>query len=311
MMTLSGIESFVRSAHGGSFSAGARRLGLTPAAVSKNVAKLEEELGVRLFHRSTRKLTLTEHGELFLREAAAGLSTIQGAVTGLASLRGEPAGTLRVSMAPGFGHQFLLPALAEFLGAHPKVHGDWHFDMRAVDLIGEGFDAAIGGGFELAPGLVARELAKIHVVAVASPAYLKGKPAIKTPDDLAAHAGIAVRSGTSQRVTSVLLRDRGGRKHAAHMQPRVVVTDPEAAVICAAHHAGIALVPLGFVLGHLERGTLVRVLPGWWSDFGAISIYYASSKFLPAKTRAFVDFMLAYAKREKWSERFLAGTLST
>lgn len=307
MLSLGGLDSFVRSARTGSFSAAARQLGLTPAAVSKNVAHLEEQLGARLFHRSTRRLTLTEQGELFLREAGGGLASIQAAVETLSSLRGEPAGTLRVSMPPGFGHHVLLPVLAEFLRAHPRVHGDWHFDMRAVDLVGEGFDAAIGGGFDLAPGLVARELVRIQVIAVASERYLRGRPAIKAPADLAAHDGIVVRSGTTRRSSAFMLRERDA-KHAqeAPLPPRVVVTDPDAAVLCALQHLGIALVPVSYAIEALERGKLVRVLPKWSADLGALSIYYASSRHLPAKTRAFIDFLLAHVKREKLAERFLA-----
>jgi DNA-binding transcriptional LysR family regulator len=302
---LAGIESFVRSAQAGSFSAGARRLGLTPAAVSKNVAKLEAELGAQLFHRSTRKLSLTEQGERFLADAGVGLTAIQGAIAGVAGAK-EPAGTLRVSMAPGFGHRFLLPQLCEFLRRHPGVRGDWHFDMRAVDLIGEGFDAAIGGGFELAPGLIARELAKIHLVLVASPAFLAGAPAIKKPADLAHHDGIVTRAGSIRRVTQFMLRDRANHQSPVLLRQRVIASDLEAAVISARHGLGIAQVPTGVVLDHLESGELVRVLPGWWSEFGGISLYYASAKNLPAKTRAFVDFILDYFKRERLSERFLA-----
>ena len=306
MATLSGIESFVRSAEAGSFSAGARRLGLTPAAVSKNVAKLEEDLGVRLFYRSTRKLTLTESGEGFFREVGAGLATIRGAVKALAPEAG-PGGTLKVSMAPGFGHQFLLPPLAEFLRLYPRVHGDWHFEMRAVDLIGEGFDAAIGGGFDLAAGLVARELAKIHIIAVAAPAYVKGKPAIKTPEDLTHHDGIAQRGGSTKRVMHFMLRDRAGKQQAANPTPRVIVSDLDASLICARQGLGVALLPVGTVIDAIERGELVRILPQWYAEFGAISIYYASAKYLPPKTRAFVDFVLAYFKREKLATRFLAS----
>jgi DNA-binding transcriptional LysR family regulator len=305
MMTLSGLESFVRSAQAGSFSGGARRLGLTPAAVSKNVAKLEEDLGVRLFHRSTRKLTLTESGEVFFREVGDGLAAIQGAAANVTS-SSEPAGTLKVSMAPGFGHQFLLPALGAFVQRYPKVHGDWQFEMRSVDLIGEGFDAAIGGGFDLAPGLIARELTKIHIIAVASPAYVKENAAIKSPEDLAAHDGIITRAGSSNRVTQFMLRDRGNKQQPATLRTRIVVSDLDAAVICATHGLGVALVPVGVVIDKLESGALVRVLPSWYAEFGTVSLYYASSKNLPGKTRAFVDFLLDYWKREKLSERFLA-----
>jgi DNA-binding transcriptional LysR family regulator len=158
METFSSIECFVRSAEVGSFAEAARRLSLTPAAVGKSVAKLEVRLGVRLFQRSTRSLTLTEAGQLFLSEVSASLHTIQNAVANLASAEGRPAGTLKVSMGTVFGRLYIVPLLGEFLRRFPAINPDWHFDNRQVDLIAQGFDAAIGGGFELPQGVVARKL---------------------------------------------------------------------------------------------------------------------------------------------------------
>ena len=159
METLANLESFVRSAETGGFSAAARRLSLTPAAVSRNVAMLERNLGVRLFHRSTRKLTLTEAGERFLHAIRGNLEELQASIASVATDRGEPAGVLKVSMGLTFGVDYILPLLPEFLKRYPKVRPDWQFESRQVDLIAEGFDAAIGGGIELAPGVVSRTLA--------------------------------------------------------------------------------------------------------------------------------------------------------
>ena len=159
METLANLESFVRSAETGGFSAAARRLSLTPAAVSRNVAMLERNLGVRLFHRSTRKLTLTEAGERFLHAIRGNLEKLQASIASVATDRGEPAGVLKVSMSLTFGVDYILPLLPEFLKRYPKVRPDWQFESRQVDLIAEGFDAAIGGGIELAPGVVSRTLA--------------------------------------------------------------------------------------------------------------------------------------------------------
>jgi len=168
MEAFSSIECFVRSAEVGSFAEAARRLGLTPAAVGKSVAKLETRVGVRLFQRSTRRLTLTEAGRLFLAEVADSLQTIQNAVSTLADAQGRPAGTLKVSMGTVFGGLYIVPMLGAFLRRYPDIHPDWHFDNRQVDLIGQGFDAAIGGGFELPQGVVARRLSPAHRVLVAS-----------------------------------------------------------------------------------------------------------------------------------------------
>lgn len=149
MEPLNHLESFVQSAEGGSFSEAARRLGLTPAAVSKNVARLEARLGLRLFQRSTRSLKLTEGGERFLAQIGGALATLREAVAGVDTDDGQPSGTLKVSMGQAFGREHVLPMMGGFLARYPAIVPDWHFDNQQVDLVGEGFDAAIGGGIEL------------------------------------------------------------------------------------------------------------------------------------------------------------------
>jgi len=304
METLNSIECFVRSAEAGSFSEAARRLSLTAAAVGKNVAKLESNLGVRLFQRSTRQLTLTEAGERFLGEVRGGLTTIQTAVANLASADGQPAGTLKVSMGASFGHRYLVPLLGEFLARYPAIVPDWHFDNRQVDLIGEGFDAAIGGGIELPPGVIARELAHATRVLIASPAYLAANPAINSPADLSAHAGILIRSPQTGRIGALPLRNRANEQVAIELSMRMAMSDPEAACLAAAANLGIALVAMPQALPYLESGTVIRVLPDWYVDAGSIAIYFAAHKLLPAKTRVFVDFVIEQFKRQKLAARF-------
>ena len=167
METLANLESFVRSAEASSFSVAARRLSLTPAAVSRNVAMLERNLGVRLFQRTTRKLTLTEAGERFLLAMQDHLEGLQAAIADAGTDRGEPTGVLKVSMGLTFGADYILPLLPTFLARYPNIRPDWRFESRQVDLMAEGYDAAIGGGIELAPGLVTRTLAPLHIIAVA------------------------------------------------------------------------------------------------------------------------------------------------
>jgi len=135
METLANLESFVRSAEAGGFSAAARRLSLTPAAVSRNVATLERNLGVRLFQRSTRKLTLTDAGERFLSAIRANLEGLQASIASVAAPRG-PTGVLKVSAGPTFGIEHILPLLPEFLRRYPGIRIDWSFEHRPVDLIG-------------------------------------------------------------------------------------------------------------------------------------------------------------------------------
>src|ERR1700745_1235046 len=173
METLANLESFVRSAETGGFSAAARRLALPPATVRRNVAMLERNLGVRLFHRSTRKLTLTDSGERFLLAIKDNLEGLQQAISGISTNGGEPAGVLKVSMGLNFGADYILPLLPAFLARYPGIRPDWQFHTRQIDMSAEGFDAAIGGGIEWGPGVVSRALAPLHLIAVASPEYMK------------------------------------------------------------------------------------------------------------------------------------------
>ena len=204
------LDSFIYSAEDGGFSAAARRLGLTPAGVSKNVARLEASLGVRLFRRSTRKLSLTEEGEQFLREVAEPWHRIHDAMAVVRQGANHAAGPLKVALAPAVGRMHFVPMLAEFHRRYPDVLCDLHFDNRQVDLIAEGFDVAIGGGVELPQGVVARELARVRIVLAASPEYLARRGTPRHPDELAAHDGIARRSTRSGRRQALTLRDDAG-----------------------------------------------------------------------------------------------------
>lgn len=304
MESFSSIECFVRSAEVGSFAEAARRLSLTPAAVGKNVARLEARLGVRLFQRSTRRLTLTEAGQRFLSEVAASFQTIQYAVANLASAEGQPAGTLKVSMGTVFGRLYIVPLLAEFLRRYPAISPDWHFDNRQVDLIGQGFDAAIGGGFDLPQGVVARKLTPAHRILVAAPAYLLEHPPITQPADLHELDGILIRSPQTGRVRSWPLTSREREQSPLNMRLRMTMSDSEAACAAAEQGLGVALVSMPFAVPYLQAGRLLRVLPDWYVDDGDISLYYAEHKLLPGKTRAFVNFVIEQFSRQGLAQRF-------
>ncbi|WP_192981307.1 LysR family transcriptional regulator [Pseudomonas sp. EggHat1] len=308
METLANLESFVRSAESGSFSAAARRLSLTPAAVSRNVAMLERNLGVRLFQRSTRKLTLTEAGEAFLAAVGGNLESLQNAIAAVSADDGQPAGVLKISVAPSFGIGYLLPLLPEFLQRYPRVRPEWHFENRTVDLIAEGYDAAIGGGFELASGVVARTLAPLHVVAFASPAYLARHTLPADPSGLIELDCIVMRSLSSGRIRTWNMRNAQGDEVIATMRETVVVNDPTAVREAARLGLGVAMLAVPDVLSELESGELVRVLPRWWADAGALSLYYPSRQLMPGKTRSFIDFVVEAFQREDYARRF-AGSL--
>ncbi|MFJ2990784.1 LysR substrate-binding domain-containing protein [Collimonas sp. NPDC087041] len=291
METLANLESFVRSAETGSFSAAARRLALTPAAVSRNVAQLERNLGVRLFQRSTRGLTLSEAGERFLQTVQGGLDSIQSAIADITVNAGQPAGVLKLSAPPGFGVDYLLPLMPAFLARYPAVTPDWYFDNRPLDLIAGGFDAAIGGGFDLPPGMVARELGRMHLIAVASPEFMRGKRYPEDPAGLAELPAIVMRSPLSGRPRTYVMRNSAGAEMAVVQKPVMTVSGPDAIFPSTLLGLGVGLIAVPHALPHLESGALERLLPDWYSDIGPISLYFASQKLLPAKTRAFVDFV--------------------
>ncbi|CAE6722367.1 LysR family transcriptional regulator [Paraburkholderia nemoris] len=302
METLANLESFVRSAEDGSFSAAARRLALTPAAISRNVAQLERNLGVRLFQRSTRGLTLSEAGERFLQSVQGSLDSIQGAIADIMVNAGQPAGVLKLSAAPGFGMDYLLPLMPAFLERYPAVTPDWYFDNRPLDLIAGGFDAAIGGGFDLPPGMVARELGRIHLIAVASPAFLRGKRRPKDPAGLGELAGVAMRSPLSSRTRTWVMRNGAGAEMAAVEKPVMVVNDPDALCRGTLLGLGVGLVAVPHAAPHLKSGALERLLPEWHVDVGPISLYFTNQKLLPAKTRAFVDFVTEAFRAQKLAQ---------
>ncbi|WP_028102913.1 LysR family transcriptional regulator [Pseudoduganella violaceinigra] len=292
MLPLNLLESFLQSAEGAGFSEAARRLGLSPAAVSKNVARLEARLGVRLFQRSTRRLALTEAGERLLRQVRGPLAELQGAIAGAAQDAGEPAGTLKVAMAHGVGRMYILPLLKGFLERYPGVQHDWRFDNRTVDLIGEGYDVAIAGGIELAPGVVARELGRPRILLAAAPSYLAGRQRPRHPSELAGWEGIARRSAETGRLRDYLLRNAAGEEAVAEFRTVATFDDPEAMAQAVCMGLGVALLPAPHAAPLLEAGQLVRLLPEWHAEVGPLSIYYSSKQLLPAKTRAFVDYLL-------------------
>jgi DNA-binding transcriptional LysR family regulator len=295
------LVAFAQTAEHGSFSAAARVLGLTPAGVSKSVARLESDLGARLFHRSTRRLALTESGERFLQQMNGPLMSLQAALSGVQRRDAAPVGMLKVSMGHALGRRFLVPLLQDFLGRYPAVVPDWHFDNHQIDMVGEGFDAAIGGGFDLTPGVVARELAPVHIVAVASPAYMAGRQAPQTPEQLESFDGIMRRSAPTGRVRPWTLRSRRSAEQAVPCRPRLIFSDPEAIAEAARLGLGVALLPMPFAFASIASGDLVRLLPGWYSDAGPLSLYYPSRTLLPAKTRVFVDFVIERFKTAEFA----------
>ncbi len=215
---------------------------------------------------------------------------------------------LKVSLPPGFGTGYILPMLPGFMKRYPLVQPEWMFENRPVDLIAEGYDAAVGGGFELASGVVARTLAPAHLVAVASPAYMAGRRPPVDPAGLSAFDGIVMKSLSTGRLTQRQMRNAAGEEQSADLSARIVVNDPTAMCAAALLGLGVTVIAKPDALPYLDSGELIRLLPSWYVDAGPISIYYASRTLLPLKTRAFIDFVTEGFQRQRLAERF-AGSI--
>ncbi len=215
---------------------------------------------------------------------------------------------LKLSLGLTFGVDYILPLLPDFLNRYPDVRPDWHFESRQVDLIAEGFDAAIAGGIELAPGVVSRTLAPLHIIAVASPSYMKNRTPPADPSGLAALDGIVMRASHTGRIRERIMRNVAGAEMMAPLKETITFDDPEAMCRAALLGLGVTLIAVPHALPHLESGAVVRLVPQWYADAGPISIYYATRTLLPAKTRVFVDFVVAAFQRQRLAERF-AGSI--
>ena len=306
METLSNLESFMRSAQAGSFSAAARRLGMTPTAISRNVAMLERNLGVRLFQRTTRQLSLTEAGEQLLEHIGSSLDSLQAALSQVGAIGSGPSGLLKISTPTGLGLTYLMPMMPAFRQRHPHVRVEWHVENRQVDIVAEGFDVTVGGGVGRGEGLVAVPLAPAHLVAVAAPQYLSGRALPLAPADLDTLDGIVVRSSNQGRIRQWAMCNGAGDEAGVVLRDTLIVNDAIAATAAATQGMGVAMLVMPDALPGLLAGTLVRLLPDWWVDAGNISLFYSTRNLMPSKSRAFIDFLKEEFARHRYAEQFKA-----
>ncbi len=292
MDRLSLMETFVRVAELGSFSRAADRLGLSRSVVSKYLSALEDHLGARLVNRTTRRLSLTEVGEAYLDRCQRILADLEEAEQAVGSLHGEPRGTLRINAPMSFGFLHLAPALPRFLEAHPGLSVDVTLNDRFVDLLEEGFDLGVRIGSLSDSSLIARKIAPLHLVLCASPEYLarRGMPA--TLDDLAEHDHLSYSLSRGGDVWT--LEGANGETVAVPVRPHVRINNGDALMAAALGGAGILYSPTFICHEALRAGRLVRVLPDWGRQAGAIHVVYPHSRHLSAKVRVFADFLKAH-----------------
>ncbi len=291
MQGFGAIPVFVAVVENGGFSAAARTLGISKSAVSKRINQLEAHLGVRLLHRTTRKLSLTEAGERYFEHAAQALTAAGQAEDAVTELQGEPQGHLRISAPMSFGRLHVAPLIPKFLKRCPKLQIDLVMDDRKVDLVAGGFDVAIRAGNLPASTLIARKLAPVRQVLCASPDYIDryGRPA--TPAELSDHN--CVLYSYSSDANEWTLIGEGGPETMT-VSGSYQVNNSEALLEALREGVGIGRLPT-FVAGpDLKTGRLVKLFESYsLPDFSLYAVF-PERQYLPAKVRAFLDFAIEY-----------------
>ncbi|WP_413975285.1 LysR family transcriptional regulator [Stenotrophomonas acidaminiphila] len=287
---LPALAAFACVARHASFSQAAIELGMSASAASQSVRTLERRLGVRLLHRTTRRVGLTEPGERLLREAAPALARIGGALQALEESRDVPAGRLRITAPRIVVEQMLLPHLPAFSVRFPHVEVELAVQAALTDLVAEGFDAGIRLGESLADGMVAVPLGPPQrLVVVAAPDYLRRHRPPETPQALAAHACIRYRRSDGRLMPWEFTRD--GHDFSIEVGGGPIFNDSGLGRRMAIAGLGLAQVFEAAAAEDLAAGRLLRLLDAWQPPFPGFHLYYPSREQLAPKLRVFVDFM--------------------
>ena len=282
------IAAFVEVGRRLSFVRAAEQLGTHVSAVSRAVAALETRLGVRLLHRTTRRVGLTEAGRAHLARSEALLSELEQAEQAASALGSSLQGHLRVSAPTGLGLTYITPAIPDFLGANPGLTLDLHLSNRNVDLVEEGFDLAIRVGNLRDSRLAARRLGDSRRVLAASPDYLRRRGEPRRTDELAAHDCLVLDIGAPPERWVL---HRPGARASVRVNMRLRSNNSLALRDACLAHAGITLLPQFVLAADLDNGRLKRVLPAWSAVEQGIFAIYPGNRFIPAKVRAFVEFV--------------------
>jgi DNA-binding transcriptional LysR family regulator len=288
MDSLSSLSAFVHAAEQHGFVPAARVSGVSPSAIGKAVARLERRLGVRLFNRTTRSISLTEEGAAFYERCKRIIDDLADAEASLIESRKRPRGLLRVSVPHIVGQHLLMPILPEFTERFPEIELDIDFEDRLVDLVGKGLDIAVRSGELADTRLIARRIGEQHFVVCGSPGYFERRAPPTSPADLAGHACIHFKYPTSGRLAPWAFNSPDERT----VLPRTLTfNNTDAGLRAALDGMGIAHLPVYVAASHVHAGTLIPVLTSFMVPFGSLSIIWPSSRQLSPKVRAFVDFM--------------------
>ncbi|WP_445143555.1 LysR family transcriptional regulator [Dyella sp. Tek66A03] len=289
MLDLNDVALFVHVVRGGSFAAAARQLGMPSNTVSRHIQALEQQLGVRLLQRSTRRLTLTDAGSNFYARSADQIQALADAAQEVGEAGQRASGKVRVAAPADFFRWFPVAWMGDFLAAHPKVRLEFVLGDDKADLIAQGIDVAIRAGMELEPTLVARQIGTFHSTLVASPDYLAGRGLPASVAALASHDCIVLPRASGTAVwqltgpEGVQEVEVTGRFHANTIQ---VLLDATLAGL------GISLLPSLITAPYVRDGELVELLPGHGTDGLGIHIVYLSRRQLPRAVTAFVEFTM-------------------
>jgi LysR family transcriptional activator of dmlA len=275
----------------GSLSAAAQLLGISRSSVSKQLAALEREIGSRLFNRTTRKIVLTEVGRRVLQEAHKVELALQTVNHISEDFQSVIAGDLNVTCASAQGRMHLVPLITKFLARYPEINVNLQLEDRVVDMIAENLDISIRIGYLPDSTLIARKLGDLSGVLCASPEYLSNAPPLQTPADLLHHRCLFYRNAKLGMNSWSFISDEG--EESVTVSGPLSINDPGALISAALAHAGVLLIDKGLLGDTMQDGRLIPVLTSYQS-IGTLPMYivYPEREFIPAKTRALVDFLL-------------------
>jgi DNA-binding transcriptional LysR family regulator len=291
MDQLQAMRVFTRVVELGSFTLAARRMGMSPAAVTRSISMLESHLNSRLLNRTTRSVALTEHGQEYLEGCREIIQKLEEMESMLTQTTSNPFGTLRIAAPTPFATTELAKPLSAYRTLHPRVNFSIATFDTHVDMVDGGFDVCFADDrFPVASHLVRRPLTSFREVLVASPAYLALSEVPRVPTELNHHALLTVSDGTSSTWEFT------DGKQVFRIKPGGTLTATSCTMvrIAALNHMGIALLPLSYVCEDISRNTLIHLLPEFRLNGAArsISILYTGRNFLSSKVRSFVDFVV-------------------
>jgi DNA-binding transcriptional LysR family regulator len=290
-MDFNDIPVFLRVVDAGSFTEAARALGREKSSVSRSVARLEEDLGVRLLQRTTRKLSLTDAGQAFFERVRGALSGVEEAASVIRELGSTPRGLVRMTAAADGDALGIPDALAAFHVKYPEVHVEISLTSRAVDLVAEGFDLAIRGGKLVDSSLVTRRIGTADIAVFAAPSYLKRKRTPESLSDLAEHECVLFRARNGS--SSWTLTGPDGDETVNVTGPITVDNMTFAAHVCAAG-MGIALLPIPLAGPLVDAGKIELLLPEYRFGTGSLSVVLPSSSFVPSRVALLRDFLVEH-----------------